>query len=181
MAPPGFCNSGEVRYGSIGGLEYEVPQSRLYCLCINVALCSTTLQCICRVIRRRYNESTHILHNFWTSTHRGEASPHSPWRRHWPEVLYSRRFVASPHLRHVVGSSQRYTWQLDGSSISCNYSREYSTIHSVETITSWGIYDSRRNERFWCTHRSSVRAETVPRIIINNTIKLFFKPQSAFS
>jgi len=43
---------GEVRYGSIGGLEYEVPQSRLYCLCINVALCSTALQCICRVIRR---------------------------------------------------------------------------------------------------------------------------------
>ena len=52
MAPPGFCNRGEVRYGSIGGLQYEVPQSRLYCLCINVALCSTTLQCICRVIRR---------------------------------------------------------------------------------------------------------------------------------
>jgi len=53
VAPPGFCNKGEVRYGSIGGLEYEVPQSRLYCLCINVALCSTALQCICRVIRRR--------------------------------------------------------------------------------------------------------------------------------
>ena len=52
MAPPGFCNRGEVRYGSIGGLEYEVPQSRLYCLCINVALCSTAVQCICRVIRR---------------------------------------------------------------------------------------------------------------------------------
>jgi len=34
------------------GLEYEVPQSRLYCLCINVALCSTALQCICRVKRR---------------------------------------------------------------------------------------------------------------------------------
>ena len=41
-----------MRYGSIGGLEYEVPQSRFYCLCINVALCSTALQCICRVIRR---------------------------------------------------------------------------------------------------------------------------------
>ena len=52
VAPPGFCNRGEVRYGSIGGLEYEVPQSRLYWLCINVALCSTALQCICRVIRR---------------------------------------------------------------------------------------------------------------------------------
>jgi len=47
-----FVTGGEVRYGSIGGLEYEVPQPRLYCLCINVALCSTALQCICRVIRR---------------------------------------------------------------------------------------------------------------------------------
>jgi len=29
------------------------------------------------------NESAHILHNFWTSTHRGEASPlPPPWRRH---------------------------------------------------------------------------------------------------
>jgi len=52
VAPPGFCNRREVRCGSIGGLEYEVPQSRLYCLCINVALCSTALQCICRVIQR---------------------------------------------------------------------------------------------------------------------------------
>jgi len=25
VAPPGFCNRGKVRYGSIGGLEYEVP------------------------------------------------------------------------------------------------------------------------------------------------------------
>ena len=25
VAPPGFCNRGEVRYGSIGGLEYEFP------------------------------------------------------------------------------------------------------------------------------------------------------------
>ena len=52
VAPPGFCNRGEVRCGSIGGPEYEVPQSRLYCPCINVALCSTALQCIRRVIRR---------------------------------------------------------------------------------------------------------------------------------
>ena len=37
---------------SVGGLEYKVPQSLLYCLCINVALSSTALQCICRVIRR---------------------------------------------------------------------------------------------------------------------------------
>jgi len=34
------------------------------------------------------NENTHILHNFWTSTHRGEAFP-SPWRRHcfYPKAL----------------------------------------------------------------------------------------------
>ena len=66
VAPPGFCNRGEVRYGSIGGLEFEVPQSRLYCLWINVAHCSTALQCICRVIPKKFhdNESTHILHNF---------------------------------------------------------------------------------------------------------------------
>ena len=47
-----FVTGAEVRYGSIGGLEYEVPQSRLYCLCINATLCSTAVQCICRVIRR---------------------------------------------------------------------------------------------------------------------------------
>ena len=52
VVPPGFCNRGEVRYGSIGGLEYEVPQSRLYCLYINVAVCLMALQCICHVIRR---------------------------------------------------------------------------------------------------------------------------------
>jgi len=44
-----------VRYGSIAGLEYEVPQQLTH-----------LLQCI------------HILHNFLTSTHRGEASPLPP-------------------------------------------------------------------------------------------------------
>jgi len=32
VAPPGFCNRGEVRYGSIGGLEYEVPQKLTHLL-----------------------------------------------------------------------------------------------------------------------------------------------------
>jgi len=83
VAPPGFCNTGEVRYGSIGGLQYEVPQSPLYCLCINVALCSTALQIVamylsCDTKKFHDNESTHILHNFWTSTRWGEASPLPP-------------------------------------------------------------------------------------------------------
>jgi len=80
VAPPGFCNRGEVRYGSIGGLEYEVPQSRLYCLCINMALCSTALQCICHVIRRSY--MTMKAHTYYIIFGRppigGEASPLPP-------------------------------------------------------------------------------------------------------
>ena len=47
--------TGEVRYRSVGGLEYEVPQKLTH-----------LLQC------------THILHNFWTSTHRGELPPFPP-------------------------------------------------------------------------------------------------------
>jgi len=87
VAPPRFCNRGEMRYGSIGGLEYEVPQSRLNCLCINVYLCSTALQCICRVIRRSsMTIKAHILHNFWTSTHSGKLPPSPLWRRHWVPI-----------------------------------------------------------------------------------------------
>jgi len=55
VAPPEFCNRWEVRYRSVGGLEYEVPQKLTH-----------LLQC------------THILHNFWTSTHRGELPPLPP-------------------------------------------------------------------------------------------------------
>jgi len=84
VAPPGFCNRGEVRYGSIGGLEYEVPQSRLYCLCINLALCSTALQCICRVMRS--SSMTMKAHTYYIifgrPPIRGGASPLSTWRRH---------------------------------------------------------------------------------------------------
>ena len=66
-----------MRYGSIGGLEYEVPQSRLYFLCINVALCSMALQCICRVIRR--SSMTMKAHTYYIIFGRpstgGDASP----------------------------------------------------------------------------------------------------------
>jgi len=68
-----------VRYGSIGGVEYEVPQSRLYCLCINVALCSTALQCICRVIRR--SSMTMKAHTYYIIFRRppiGGSFPPSP-------------------------------------------------------------------------------------------------------
>ena len=87
VAPPGSCNRVEVRYGSIGGLEYEVPQSRLYCLCINVALCSTALQCICRVMR--ISSMTMKAHTYCIIFGRppigGKLPP--PWRRHWQSLI----------------------------------------------------------------------------------------------
>jgi len=71
-----------VRHGSTGGVEYEVPQSRLYCLCINVALCSTALQCICRVIRR--NSTTMNAHTYYIIFGRPPIGGSFPpvWRRH---------------------------------------------------------------------------------------------------
>jgi len=68
-----------VRYGSVGGLEYEVLQSRLYCLCINVALLDgLAMYLSCDTKKFHDNESTHILHNFLTSTHRGGSFPLPP-------------------------------------------------------------------------------------------------------
>ena len=111
VATPGFCNRGEVRYGSIGGLEYEVPQSRLYCLCINVALCSTALQCICRAIRR----SSMIMkaHTYYIIFGRppiGGSFP--PWRHHCaqPSSVQTHR-LAYPCSAWVLGASQLATEQ----------------------------------------------------------------------
>jgi len=47
VAPPGFCNGG-VRYGTIGGLEYEVPQSLL---CVLSSSGLTTEGGSCRFFR----------------------------------------------------------------------------------------------------------------------------------
>ena len=58
-----FVTGGKWGMGLVG-LEYEVSQSRLYCLCINVALCSTALQCICRVIQRSF--MTMKAHTYYT-------------------------------------------------------------------------------------------------------------------
>ena len=132
MAPPGFCKRGEVRYGSIGGLEYEVPQSRLYCLCINVALCSTALKCICCVIRR--SSMTMKAHTYYIIFGRppiaGEASPLPPWRRHWGEP-YRHFSPPLPALRHSVvrarvvggGDSLRRLRSLNAISLYTMYTR----------------------------------------------------------
>ena len=79
VAPPGFCNRGEVRYGSIGGLEYEVPSpGRMSVYQRGSLLDGLAMNLSCDTKKFHDNESTHILHNFWTSTHRGGSFPPSP-------------------------------------------------------------------------------------------------------
>jgi len=86
----------EVRYGSIGDLEYEVPQSRLYCLCINVALCSTALQCICRVIRRSpVTTKAHTYYIIFGRSPIGGTLPPSPPLA--APLLLARLYLPSAH------------------------------------------------------------------------------------
>ena len=47
------------------------------------------------------NESTHILHNFWTSTHRGKLPP-SAWRRHCHTVPRALRCPSATAERLVL-------------------------------------------------------------------------------
>ena len=67
-----FVTGVEVRYGSIGGLEYEVVLSVYQ---RGSLLDGLVMYLSCDTKKLHDNESTHILHNFWTSTHRGESFP----------------------------------------------------------------------------------------------------------
>ena len=90
MVPPGFCNrGGEVRYGSIGSLEYEVPQSRLYIVCVSTWLFARRL---CNVFVVWYEEVPWQ----WKHTHYiifrrppigGKLPALPPWRRHCSTTL----------------------------------------------------------------------------------------------
>ena len=56
------------------------------------------------------NESTHILHNFWTSTHRGKLPSPPPWRRHCPTHSFVSGQVkrhSTPSLAHLINTSHR--------------------------------------------------------------------------
>ena len=77
VTPPGFCNQG-------GGSEVWVYRgSRERSPPVPVVLSvyqrgslldGLAMYLSCDTKKFHDNESTHILHNFWTSTHRGEAS-----------------------------------------------------------------------------------------------------------
>ena len=76
VAPPGFCNRGEVRYESIGGLEYEAPQ-KLTHYTVHREFVGFG---ICRVIRR--SSMTMKAHTYYIIFGRpptgGKLSPFSP-------------------------------------------------------------------------------------------------------
>ena len=98
--PPGFCNRGVrygsigglehevphrgVRYGSIGGLEYKVPHRGVRYRSIGgleYEVPQTAVQCICRVTRR--SSMTMKAHAYYIifgrpPWHQGEASPLPP-------------------------------------------------------------------------------------------------------
>jgi len=64
VAPPGFCNrGGESEVWAYRGSRVRRPPE------------ADTFTAVHREFVGFDNETTHILHNFWTSTHRGEASP----------------------------------------------------------------------------------------------------------
>jgi len=174
--------TGGVRYGSIGCLEYEVPKSRLYCLCINVALCSTALQCICRVIRRSsITMKAHTYYIIFGRPRIGGKLPPSP--------------LATPLCHNVVSPSRDYLTQMTQfCRITLVYCSQYKILATMwKNVMSegsrkrFGSKDSSHCFSFhllsfvhFCEYRLSAGKESVAKIIISNTINLFLKLQSAF-
>jgi len=85
VATPGFCNRG-------GSEVWVYRGSRVRSTPVPVVLSvyqrgslldGLAMYLSCDAKKFPDNECTHILHNFRTSTHRGEASTPSPWRHHW--------------------------------------------------------------------------------------------------
>jgi len=71
---------GEVRYGSIGGSSVQSPPVPVVLSVYQRGslLDGLAVYLSCDTKKFHDNERTHILHNFWTYTHRGEASPALP-------------------------------------------------------------------------------------------------------
>ena len=80
VAPRGFCNRGGSEVWVYRGSRVRSPPV-LAVLAVyqRGSLLDGLAMYLSRDTKKFHdNESTHILHNFWTSTHRGEASPHPP-------------------------------------------------------------------------------------------------------
>ena len=80
VAPPGFCNSGESEVWVYRGSRVRSPPVPVVLSVYQRGslLDGLAMYSSCDTKKFYDNESTHILHNFWTSTHREEASPLPP-------------------------------------------------------------------------------------------------------
>jgi len=77
QAPPGFCNRGESEVWVYRGSRVRSPPvpGVLSVYQRGSLLDGLAVYLSCDTKKFHDNDSKHILHNFWTSTHRGEASP----------------------------------------------------------------------------------------------------------
>ena len=82
VAPPGFCNTGGSEVWVYRGSRVRSPPVLVLSEYQRGSLLDgLAVYLSCDTKKFHDNESIHMLHNFWTSTHGGEASP--PWRRHY--------------------------------------------------------------------------------------------------
>jgi len=90
VAPPGFCDRGESEVWVYRGSRVRSPPVQVVLSVYQPGSLLGGLAMYLSFDTKKFhdNESTHILHNFLTSTHSGEKLPPSPpWRRH---CLYPR-------------------------------------------------------------------------------------------
>jgi len=94
VAPPGFCNGGSEVWVYRGSRVRSPPVPVVLFVYQRGSLLDGRAMYLSRDTKKFHdNESTHTLHNFWTSTHRGESFPFPPpWRGHY--------------LRHFTSTSE---------------------------------------------------------------------------
>jgi len=80
LAPPGFCNRGGSEVWVHRGSRVRSPPVPVVLSVYQRGslLDGLAMYLSCETKKFHDNESTHILHNFWTSTHRGRKLPPSP-------------------------------------------------------------------------------------------------------
>jgi len=81
VAPPGFCNRGGSEVWVYRGSRVRSPVPVPVVLSVYQRCClldGLAMYLSCDTKKFHDNESTHIIHNFWTSTHRGRELPPFP-------------------------------------------------------------------------------------------------------
>ena len=121
VAPPGFCNRGEWGMGYSGSRVRSPPVPVVLSVYQRGSfLDGLAMYLSCNTKKFHDNESTHILHNFWTSTHRGKLPP-PPWRRHWFKHRRRRAEATYMPVKSCV--------VCDNSNLQLKWSPTYSKLH----------------------------------------------------